>query len=1240
MNHPAHDPWPGWSDLAEQRKDAKRKRAQEAGDILLTFLLAEAPRLYAGEDVRDMDVDSICALQDKLLQDLDLELRREVITQLRLGLSKGYEAGIWQVPLPDLELSITPPSPLVKPVDFVSRQSFAALIKVVSARMAEISNASPKDHATLLRLAGLAGGGLLTQTDANLLPYLEPAQITRANGILFVHFDRTRFSPAWFVTPLAELILWRAVRSGQLPLISSKTQPRFRQGLESLMDLVEKPDQSTKHVLPGAAKVQLTSNLAGAIRAEASKTASGMLVAHGTGLNRTHPMRRTTLYRLIFNRPLRHDLPVDWQDPPEKPDENDQSSPPLSETLSKRLELVFGPGETLVREVQRKLYDFAELPGLPNTDAMVEHIQAGLAGHPDATPMARALVIWVERSLQTDWNHRQRGSTIYANLNRIWRAVLAVETEGLPAHDDANGWGVFFSSSFLLLATRKTAKKSVSALKAFHAVLIDLKLAPAIKYSEIEGLSARGEAFDPNLVTPTEYREALHRIKAMTNTDPWRVEVCWLVTVLGFRCGLRREEAMFLQVRSIDPGNNPILTIKDTKRQTLKTAAGNRRLPLRALLETDEFDRLIAFVKKRRQEVGTDTDRLLFSEAGGSDMPLTDFTLLRPIQRALRAASGDKRIVFHHLRHSFVNWLLLRLIVSRAPRLIDSRMKVFDDPMFSEESCQKLRADLYCERPGGAIDPGARDAYLVTLLVGHTSPAITLKSYFHFSDWLVSRVTWEKDVLLPTKTVARFLGVHASEVSRLRKKTPEIKSALRMKGISIEALNGYLSRDGEFSDLQPDDVTSSKANAPALKRSVNFDREIAALREARSLLGKSPRDVLGIVKRLTKIHAALPQVVDEAAELLGKPPAMINRWLDRIALIPPNVANWRSYALLTLPEKPGDIGEFDQVVRAVASLDLNARKTVFRQLKNLIPLFSPITGAWTFSWRKSRIVEFSRLINALHIPADRIAVRIQLGRGGKAFEQEASLKLQTQLRIGPAAIRFKYGAASIGELEDAEVEIYVLEEGKQLGSTKRIGHQSLGFRTALTSCFVFQEVFADMKDAAICSTETVKSAQESLTELGPAPIPTNSGKCDNDNAAEADRRPELVIFCGIPGAGKTTRYKVNYAATHFHLSLDEIPSGSRRKEEKLFRAAIDRRDSIVVDNTNLTPDHRLRYIPAAQAAGYRIIGIQFDVSVEEALTRNARRARKIPEAGLRARAKQLVVLRMEEGFDILLPANN
>ena len=75
----------------------------------------------------------------------------------------------------------------------------------------------------------------------------------------------------------------------------------------------------------------------------------------------------------------------------------------------------------------------------------------------------------------------------------------------------------------------------------------------------------------------------------------------------------------------------------------------------------------------------------------------------------------------------------------------------------------------------------------------------------------------------------------------------------------------------------------------------------------------------------------------------------------------------------------------------------------------------------------------------------------------------------------------------------------------------------------------------------------------------------------------------------------------------------------------------------VVDNTNPTIIKRQRYIKEAKQHRYQVTGYFFDTSLEEALLRNLNRKDKevIPEKGIRATLKKLVIPRIEEGFDEL-----
>ena len=94
---------------------------------------------------------------------------------------------------------------------------------------------------------------------------------------------------------------------------------------------------------------------------------------------------------------------------------------------------------------------------------------------------------------------------------------------------------------------------------------------------------------------------------------------------------------------------------------------------------------------------------------------------------------------------------------------------------------------------------------------------------------------------------------------------------------------------------------------------------------------------------------------------------------------------------------------------------------------------------------------------------------------------------------------------------------------------------------------------------------------------------------------------------------------------------------TRHREGLLFRACLEVKQPVVIDNTNVTPAERARYIIPAKAAGFAVTGWFFRSRVAEALQRNALRAesQRVPDKAIPGTSGRMILPEIQEGFDAL-----
>jgi predicted kinase len=133
--------------------------------------------------------------------------------------------------------------------------------------------------------------------------------------------------------------------------------------------------------------------------------------------------------------------------------------------------------------------------------------------------------------------------------------------------------------------------------------------------------------------------------------------------------------------------------------------------------------------------------------------------------------------------------------------------------------------------------------------------------------------------------------------------------------------------------------------------------------------------------------------------------------------------------------------------------------------------------------------------------------------------------------------------------------------------------------------------------------------------------------------------PELIVFVGLQGAGKTSFYRVRFASTHDLASKDRFPNNRNpaRRQRQLVGEALAAGRSVVVDNTNPTVEERAELIALARSLGAGVVGYYFESRLDDCLERNRRREGKarVPDVALHATRKRLCRPSLAEGFDRL-----
>ncbi len=402
-----------------------------------------------------------------------------------------------------------------------------------------------------------------------------------------------------------------------------------------------------------------------------------------------------------------------------------------------------------------------------------------LVGDSSHTPLERRIVDFA-LALLTQRNQSDNLRSLHSLRNTVLEVAISISPflpDGNdPAELSSEQLEQMYALALLSRAgdTDSTSRKFrvTAALREFDRYLRSRFDTPARKQSVLSlGPMEVLGAVDANFLAPSEYAQVLERIDQdfKLRRNPQRLKMVRLLVILGYRCGLRRLEALHMKICDLlfsdieDVASNAELLVRPSESHRLKSSNAKRRLPLHILLTQAEMAELKAWYEERIRQRGVQPSDYLFGNRDSHEdlevLPQTVFEAIHAIlQEVTRTRDAASPVHFHHLRHGFCTFNLLRLMLSGTPDHPDV-LRSF--PWLTVMLQEPIAENLYRHRL-----PTRKHAYLIASLMGHGSPSTSM-IYTHCLSWLLPVFLTRSTLMRPNpETLALATGVSAKTRKR------------------------------------------------------------------------------------------------------------------------------------------------------------------------------------------------------------------------------------------------------------------------------------------------------------------------------------------------------------------------------------------------------------------------------------------------------------------------------------------
>lgn len=307
----------------------------------------------------------------------------------------------------------------------------------------------------------------------------------------------------------------------------------------------------------------------------------------------------------------------------------------------------------------------------------------------------------------------------------------------------------------------KRQSKAGVFLKYFHNYLVKVYEVEKLIFEELEGFIPDRHSVNSNVICPQHYNEVLIALWPSYSFDDRLCYIRYSMTALGYRLNMRRQEIRRLRLCDVRILKTQFFVrVVNTEEGNTKSLSGWRWVPAHDLFDDKE---LLFFKKWHKQRTYETTNRraLLFTELPSNLNMISVYKTFDVMLKIIRSVTGDPRIRFHSLRHSFATWLLISIEANRLPNIIDTRFSIFSGESGLKPANFKTLID--------GTKPTKKILYQLALIMGHSSPSMTLLHYVHSCDWLLYHWCCKRLPRLTVDKISPLLGVNKREVNKILK---------------------------------------------------------------------------------------------------------------------------------------------------------------------------------------------------------------------------------------------------------------------------------------------------------------------------------------------------------------------------------------------------------------------------------------------------------------------------------------